>query len=117
MRKPIVIDNAKVKEKWTARLQRLWPAIKGSLARVYKPCIRPQCRACARGQKHPAWILSVVRGRRRTTLYVPQALVGPLHAALKNGRKIEALLQQAAIQMVQDYRKQLRKKIKSPPKS
>jgi hypothetical protein len=94
------------KEKWLAQLQSLWPAIKGSLAFVQKPCIRPHCRACAQGQKHPAWILSVVKGGRRTTLYVPRALVGPIQTALKNGRKIEALLHQAALQMVQDYRRQ-----------
>ncbi len=34
-------------------LQTCWPALKGSLALVYKPCIRPHCRTCASGKKHP----------------------------------------------------------------
>jgi hypothetical protein len=99
-------DKLKGKEKWLAQLQPLWPAIKGSLALVKKPCIRPQCGACAQGKKHPAWILSVVTGGRRTTLYVPQALVGPIKTALNNGPKIEALLHRGALQMVKDYRRQ-----------
>jgi|SRR3974377_1592922 len=102
---------------WIAQLQPLWPAIKGSLGLVKKPCIRPQCRACAQGQKHPAWLLSVVTGGRRTTLYVPQALVENIKTALNNGRKIEALLHQAALQMVKDYRRQNPKPVKSPLKS
>ena len=102
-------DNSELKVTWTAHMQQLWPAIKGSLAQVRKPCIRPQCRACARGRKHPAWLLSVLSGGRRTTLYVPAVLVRSLKAALRNGRKIERLMQQAAIQMVKNHRRQSRK--------
>ncbi|MGA3269302.1 MAG: hypothetical protein ABSE16_21105 [Verrucomicrobiota bacterium] len=53
----------------------LWPALKGSLARVYKPCIRKNCAACARGDKHPAWLLSFTQHGRRRCLYVPLTLV------------------------------------------
>ena len=40
------------------QLRALWPALKGSLSRVRKPCIRPRCRACARGTQHRAWLLA-----------------------------------------------------------
>jgi hypothetical protein len=110
-------DNHKLKEKWTAQIQNLWPAIKGSLAQVRKPCIRKNCQACASGKKHPAWLLSVVAGGRRSTLYIPEALVGPIKQAIKNGRKIESLLQKAAIQMVKNHRSQIKKTKKQTLKS
>lgn len=70
----------------------LWPALKGSLALVRKPCVRPHCRACARGQKHPNYLLAFNEKGRRRCLYVPQAMVAALEQALDNGRKIEQLL-------------------------
>ena len=106
-------DNPNPKEKGIAQIQELWPAIKGSLARVSKPCIRKNCQACASGKKHPAWILSVVAAGRRSTLYVPEVLVGQIKQAIKNGRKIEDLLQKEAIRLVKNHRKTK----KSSPKS
>jgi hypothetical protein len=40
-------DSA-LRQQFLQDLQRLWPAIKGSLAEVRKPCIRRDCPACAR---------------------------------------------------------------------
>ena len=117
MRENSTTDNHYLKEKWTAQIQNLWPAIKGSLAHVSKPCIRSNCQACASGKKHPAWILSVVAGGRRSTLYVPEALVKKIKQAIKNGRKIQSLLQKAAIQMVKNHRSQIKKAKKPTPKS
>jgi len=83
--------------------------MKGSLAKVYKPCIRPNCPACARGDKHPAWLLSVsFRGRRRT-MYVPWGLVPTMQKALHNGRKIEQLLSRTGPQLLADYRRRVKK--------
>ncbi len=87
----------------------LWPAIKGSLAQVYKPCIRPGCPACARGDKHPAWLLSFRAEGRRKTMYVPLALVLTLQKALQNGRKIEVLLYRTGPQLIKQYRKNAQK--------
>jgi hypothetical protein len=102
---------------WMAQMQGLWPAIKGSLAQVRKPCIRKNCAACASGQKHPAWILSVVAAGRRSTLYVAEARAGEIQQAIKNGREIEVLLQKAAIQMVKYFRTTANKRNKTAPKS
>jgi len=74
------------------KLRALWPALKGSLALVRKPCIRPGCRACAQGEKHPNYLLTFTHQRRRRCLYVPKAMVSVLKRALQNGRRIEQLL-------------------------
>jgi hypothetical protein len=117
MNENVPTDNSNLKEKWNLQIQALWPAIKGSLAQVYKPCIRKNCQACASGKKHPAWILSVAVGGRRSTLYVPESLVSQIKQAIRNGRKIEDLLQKAAIQMVKKYRRQVKKTKNTNPKS
>jgi hypothetical protein len=82
----------------------LWPALKGSLAQVYKPCIRKGCPACARGDKHPAWLLSFRAEGKRKTMYVPLALVPTLKKALANGRKIEALLYRMGPHIIKNHR-------------
>ena len=63
-----------LRQNFLRQLQKLWPAIKGSLAEVRKPCIRPNCPACARGDKHPAFILSFTDKGRRRCMYVPTEL-------------------------------------------
>jgi len=88
------------------QLDKLWPAIKGSLAQVHKPCIRPNCPACARGDKHPAFILSFTEKGRRRCMYVPAELVPQLQQALRNGKALEALLYELGPQLLRQYRQQ-----------
>ena len=88
------------------KLLALWPALKGSLAEVRKPCIRPHCRACASGRKHPNYLLAFTDRGRRRCLYVPQAMVPALKRALDNGRRIEQLLYQMGPALVREYRAQ-----------
>lgn len=94
-----------VKAKWQQQIAALWPAIKGSLAKVYKPCIRENCAACARGDKHPAWLLSLSYQGRRTTMYVPHPMVPVVKKAIRNGRKIEKLLYRTGPELLRNYRK------------
>ena len=91
--------------KWKPQFQALWPALKGSLAKVHKPCIRKTCPACARGDKHPAWILSFTRRGRRYCLYVPLGLVPVIRQALKNGRRLEDLLYRVGPALVKEHRR------------
>ena len=98
-------NDRQARQRWQQQLRALWPALKGSLAKVYKPCIRPSCPACARGDKHPAWLLSFSRQGRRKTMYVPQALVPILKQGIRNGRKIEQLLHRNGPQLLKDHRK------------
>jgi Family of unknown function (DUF6788) len=88
------------------QVERLWPAIKGSLSEVRKPCIRKNCAACARGDKHPAFILSFTENGRRRCMYVPAGLVPQLRRALRNGKALEALLYQMGPTMLREYRRQ-----------
>jgi hypothetical protein len=88
------------------RLRGYWPALKGSLALVRKPCIRPNCPTCASGKKHPNYLLAFTDKGRRRCLYVPRTLVPALKRALKNGRRIEALLYQMGPALLEEYRAQ-----------
>jgi len=88
------------------QLQKLWPPIKGSLAEVRKPCIRPNCPACARGDKHPAFILSFTDKGRRRCMYVPAELVPQLQQALRNGQALQELLYQLGPELLRQYRQQ-----------
>ena len=85
-------------------LQACWPALKGSLAQVRKPCIRPHCPACASGKKHPNYLLAFTLKGRRHCLYVPLAMVPALKRALANGRRIEQLLYKMGPALLQEYR-------------
>ena len=98
-------DDA-LRENFLRQLQRLWPAIKGSLAEVRKPCIRPNCAACARGDKHPAFIFSFTDEGRRRCMYVPPELVPRLRQALRNGKAVETLLYQLGPELLRQYRRQ-----------
>lgn len=86
------------------QLQACWPALKGSLALVYKPCIRAHCVTCASGKKHPNYLLAFSNQGRRRCLYVPTAMVPVLRRALKNGRRLEQLLYQMGPALLRQYR-------------
>ena len=88
------------------QLLALWPAAKGSLALVYKPCIRAHCPICARGDKHPNYLLSFTQAGRRRCLYVPKPMVPILKQALENGRKIEQMLYALGPALLKEYRAQ-----------
>ena len=95
-----------LRQSFLHQIQRLWPAIKGSVAEVHKPCIRANCPACARGDKHPAFILSFTDKGRRRCMYVPAELVPQLRQALRNGKALEALLYKLGPQLLRQYRQQ-----------
>ena len=88
------------------KMEKLWPAIKGSLAQVRKPCIRPNCAACARGDKHPAFIFSYSDKGRRRCMYVPAELVPRLRQALRNGKALDALLCGLGPELLRQHRRQ-----------
>lgn len=100
------LGNSDPKEFFFQHLPKLWPAIKGSIAQVRKTCLRPGCRACARGEKHPAFILSFTQGGKRRCMYVPKELVPFFERALRNGRQIETLLSELGPALLQQHRQQ-----------
>ena len=99
-------SDAALRENFIRQLGKLWPPIKGSLAEVRKPCIRPNCPACARGDKHPAYILSFTAKGRRRCMYVPTEMVPQLQQALRNGRALQELLSQLGPELLRHYRQQ-----------
>jgi hypothetical protein len=115
-----------VQQRFLKKLLPLWPALKGSLALVRKPCIRPNCPACARGDKHPNYLLAFTQAGKRRCLYVPGDMVPQLKRALDNGRRIERLLYEMGPALLREYRSknpaqtgpavQVKRK-KRPPKS
>ncbi len=96
--------DAALRQNFLRQLEKLWPPIKGSLAEVRKPCIRPNCPACARGDKHPVYILSFTDKGRRRCMYVPAEMVSPLQQALRNGRALEEFLYQLGPELLRHYR-------------
>ncbi len=94
------------KESFLQQLAQLWPAIKGSMAQVRKTCLRPGCKACARGDKHPAFILSFTQAGKRRCMYVPKELAPWFERALENGRQIETLLYELGPALLQQHRQQ-----------
>lgn len=98
--------HSPVQQLFLEKLLRLWPALKGSLAKVHKPCIRPNCTRCARGQRHPNHLLTFTENGRRRCLYVPKSMVPILQRALENGRRIERLLYEMGPALLREYRAQ-----------
>jgi hypothetical protein len=88
-----------------AELSPLWPALKGSLSQVCKPCIRPGCPACASGRKHLAYMLSFTEAGCRRCMYVPDALAPLIRRGLRNGRAVEQLLCQMGPALLQEHRR------------
>jgi hypothetical protein len=103
---PVKPSSTKLQTKWQTHLGKLWPALKGSLAQVRKPCIRKNCPACAGGDKHTAWLLAFTERGRRRCMYVPQNLVPLLRQAIKNGRRLEQLLYQMGPALIKEFRRQ-----------
>ena len=93
-----------VEQRCLEKLLKLWPALKGSLAEVRKPCTRPGCPACARGDKHPNHLLAFTQGGKRRCMYVPAGMVPALKRALDNGRRIERLLYEMGPALLREYR-------------
>lgn len=102
---------------WEDQIGGLWPALKGSLNQVAKPCIRPNCAACRAGTKHPAWLLAYSQEGKRRCLYVPQDMVATIKLALKNGRRLEKLLFKMGPALIGDHRQSVKSKKNTPTKS
>jgi len=96
--------SSTAQKRFLNQLLTFWPALKGSLALVRKPCIRPDCRVCASGKKHPNYLLAFTDQGHRRCLYVPLAMVPVLKRALQNGRRIERLLYQMGPTLLREYR-------------
>ena len=73
-------------------LRRLWPLLQGSVVVLRQPCIRPGCRRCAAGAKHPATYLSLSRAGKTQLVYLPAALIREVTAGVQNARRLRAAI-------------------------
>jgi len=85
-------------------IRALWPAVKGSLVEVKKPCIRPNCKACASGKKHRAHLFSFMKDGHQRCRYVAKEFVPELQKAVESGRRIEELMSRLGEELIEDYR-------------
>ena len=92
-------------EDFFERIRGLWPVAKGCVAEVRKPCIRPGCQACKRGEKHPATIFAFERSGKKRCMYVPKEMESTLRQAVHNGRELESLMVEMGAELIEDYRK------------
>ena len=92
------------------KLDRLWPVAKGSLSEVRKSCMRKNCPACERGEKHPATIFTYWKKGKHYCMYVPKAIVPQIGKSLRNGRKLEELMKQIGPELIKGYRQRKRER-------
>ncbi len=89
-------------EELLQEVQALWPAARGSVSEVRKPCVNPNCRVCASGEKHPVWLYSCVLNGKRKCVYVPRDQVAALQKALANGKALEQVLVKAGLALIRE---------------
>jgi len=73
-------------------VQTLWPLLQGSVVVLRQPCIRPGCRRCAAGDKHPATYLSLSRAGKTQLVYLPAALIREVTTGVQNARRLKAAI-------------------------
>jgi hypothetical protein len=78
-------------------IAKLWPVAEGSFSLRHCPCIRKNCPACARREGHSSYVLYARKGKRRTSIYVPTELAPKLASAIKNGRRLQQLINEAGV--------------------
>jgi len=86
-----------------------WPPAKGSLAFVRRPCIRANCPACLRGDKHGAWIFTFRQGGRQRCRYVSKELAPLLRRGIANGRWLEARVTALGVALIEERRRPARR--------
>jgi hypothetical protein len=102
-----------VKRWFTGAIAKLWPVAQGSFSLRHCPCIRKDCPACARGEGHSSYVLYARKGSRRTSIYVPPELAPKLARAIKNGRRLQQLINEAGIRYTEALK---REKVAKLPK-
>lgn len=84
-----------------AEVKKLSPVAAGSLCLRRSPCIRKNCPACARGERHSSFALYGRRAGKRFSIYVPEELVPKIREAIANGRRVQDLISEAGVRYTQ----------------
>ena len=97
-------------EKWLKEAGKLFPAAKGSVREVKRGCGYPTCKLCASGEKHHGYLFTYYLNGKQKSHNVPKTKFEALKKALKNGKKVEQLMVQNALAMIQTDRGKKKKK-------
>lgn len=89
-----------VRSWFTEAIRQMWPVAIGSLSLRRGRCIRPRCPACASGKLHTNYALYGRRGSQRFSMYVPERLVPEVRKAIRNGRRLRELINEAGMRYV-----------------
>jgi hypothetical protein len=82
-------------------VQKLSSVAAGSLCLRKSPCIRKNCPACAKGERHSSFALYGRRAGKRFSIYVPEELVPEVRDAIANGRRLQDLISEAGVRYTQ----------------
>ncbi|MCI0628551.1 MAG: hypothetical protein L0387_44040 [Acidobacteria bacterium] len=102
--------SEKVRIWFQTTIQKMWPVAEGSLSLRKSPCIRENCQACAKGKGHLSYVLYGREGKRRFSIYVPEALVPEIEKALANGRRLQQVMNEAGVRYVHALKRERRLK-------
>ncbi len=97
---------------FTKAIRQMWPVAVGSLALRRGRCIRPNCPTCAAGRLHSNYALYGRRGGRRFSMYVPDRLVPEVRKAIRNGRRLHELINEAGVRYVAALKTERKRKAK-----
>ena len=77
---------------------------RGTVSLVRKPCNRPNCRLCRSGEKHPALIFTCRVDGKGRCFHVQPKHEAIMRRAVENGRRLEALMAKAGVDLVKSLR-------------
>ena len=99
--------------KWfQTTVQRLGPAVAGSLSLRKSPCIRKNCPVCASGEGHSSYALYGRLRGKRFSIYVPNDLVPEISVAITNGQRVQELLSEAGFRFTKALKESRKRKEK-----
>ncbi len=91
---------SKAQEKWIKKVAKVWPVAKGSIREVKKTCSRKECKACASGEKHSAWLFTYYVNGKQSCKHVPKNKVDLVKQALENGRKLDLMIIESGLELL-----------------
>lgn len=100
-----VHEISDLRRRFLASVQKLWPVATGSLSLRKSPCIRENCPACKSGRGHSSYALYGRHQGRRFSVYIPEELVPEVRSAVRNGRLLQDLINDAGVRYVRALKK------------
>jgi hypothetical protein len=77
------------------RMGRVGPLVTGSLVKIHRKCGNKNCR-CAKGEGHPAHILTMTVKGKTKSVYVPVDLVHEVREWTQNHKALKAMIREVS---------------------